>query len=180
MPGGRDRRVNRRVASMRSLTWRRYSGWRKAVDAPLLHHQLAKAQFELENAEMYLEKMRSLMRSALGREVSMFERVETRAWHLVFYLGEQAAVAQAVGPGVSARSQWAKVGDDSSSWRRFSRAIRGAAGQVCLEGVVAVAPKLSVRSAPSRDQFGERHATHVLRKRHDRSRRRRAPSRSRS
>jgi 3-hydroxy-9,10-secoandrosta-1,3,5(10)-triene-9,17-dione monooxygenase len=57
-----------------------YTPWTKAAEAPLLHHQLAKAQFELEIAEMYQEKLRSLVGSALVRIPTVFERVQARAW----------------------------------------------------------------------------------------------------
>jgi 3-hydroxy-9,10-secoandrosta-1,3,5(10)-triene-9,17-dione monooxygenase len=57
-----------------------YTPWTKAAEAPLLHHQLARAQFELEIAEMYQEKLRSLVGSALVRTPTVFERVQARAW----------------------------------------------------------------------------------------------------
>jgi FAD/FMN-containing dehydrogenase/alkylation response protein AidB-like acyl-CoA dehydrogenase len=34
-----------------------YTGWTKAAEAPVLHHQLAKAQFSLETAEMYMDRL---------------------------------------------------------------------------------------------------------------------------
>jgi alkylation response protein AidB-like acyl-CoA dehydrogenase len=57
-----------------------YSGWTKAAEAPVLHHQLAEAQFNLETAEMYNNKLRHLLRDSDGRRASMTERVQARAW----------------------------------------------------------------------------------------------------
>jgi 3-hydroxy-9,10-secoandrosta-1,3,5(10)-triene-9,17-dione monooxygenase len=57
-----------------------YTGWAKAAEAPVLHHQLAKAQFNLETAEMYTDKLRQLLRDIRGREATMTERVQARAW----------------------------------------------------------------------------------------------------
>jgi alkylation response protein AidB-like acyl-CoA dehydrogenase len=57
-----------------------YTGWTKAAEAPVLHHQLAEAQFNLETAEMYNNKLRHLLRDSDGRRASMTERVQARAW----------------------------------------------------------------------------------------------------
>jgi 3-hydroxy-9,10-secoandrosta-1,3,5(10)-triene-9,17-dione monooxygenase len=57
-----------------------YTGWTKAAEAPVLHHQLAEAQFNLETAEMYNNKLRHLLRDTDGRTASMTERVQARAW----------------------------------------------------------------------------------------------------
>jgi len=57
-----------------------YTGWSRAAEAPLLHHQLAKAQFELEAAEMFLDKLRTLLRNALAGGVPLDDRVRCRAW----------------------------------------------------------------------------------------------------
>ena len=57
-----------------------YTGWTKAAEAPVLHHQLAEAQFNLETAEMFSNKLRHLLRDAYGRKASMTERVQARAW----------------------------------------------------------------------------------------------------
>jgi 3-hydroxy-9,10-secoandrosta-1,3,5(10)-triene-9,17-dione monooxygenase len=67
-----------------------YTGWRTASEAPILHHQLAKAQFELETAEMYTGRLRQLFRDTWGRKASMMERVQARAW-----LGRVATHARA-------------------------------------------------------------------------------------
>jgi 3-hydroxy-9,10-secoandrosta-1,3,5(10)-triene-9,17-dione monooxygenase len=57
-----------------------FTGWTKAAEAPVLHHQLAKAQFSLEVAEMYTDRLRQLLRHTDGRRVSMADRVRARAW----------------------------------------------------------------------------------------------------
>jgi alkylation response protein AidB-like acyl-CoA dehydrogenase len=57
-----------------------FTGWTRAAEAPLLHHQLAKAQFELETAEMYAERMRRSIKPDPSHIVSIAERVSVRAW----------------------------------------------------------------------------------------------------
>ena len=57
-----------------------FTGWTKAAEAPVVHHQLAKAQFSLEVAEMYTGRLCQLLRDADGRTASMAERVRARAW----------------------------------------------------------------------------------------------------
>jgi 3-hydroxy-9,10-secoandrosta-1,3,5(10)-triene-9,17-dione monooxygenase len=67
-----------------------YTDYTKASEAPLTHHQLARAQFELEIAEMFMEKIRGLIRDTYGKDVPLVERVRTRAW-----LGQVAHHARA-------------------------------------------------------------------------------------
>ena len=55
-----------------------YTSWEKASEAPLIHHQLARAQLALESAEMFTEQLRRLLQNTYGREVSIAERVQTR------------------------------------------------------------------------------------------------------
>lgn len=71
----------------RSITYTNYS---TATDAALTHHQVAKAQFELEIAEMYMRKMEDLLLSTNGKEVPFENRIKTRAW-----LGQVATHAKA-------------------------------------------------------------------------------------
>ena len=56
-----------------------YMPWARAAEAPLLHHQLAKAQFDLEIAEMYMERMRLMLQKVWARDATVFERVRVRA-----------------------------------------------------------------------------------------------------
>ena len=67
-----------------------YTGWTKAAEAPVLHHQLAKAQFSLETAEMYMDRLCRLLKDTDGRKASITERVQARAW-----LGQVATHARA-------------------------------------------------------------------------------------
>jgi 3-hydroxy-9,10-secoandrosta-1,3,5(10)-triene-9,17-dione monooxygenase len=67
-----------------------YTGWTKAAEAPVLHHQLAKAQFSLETAEMYTDRLCQLLKDTRGGKVSITERVQARAW-----LGRVATHARA-------------------------------------------------------------------------------------
>jgi len=67
-----------------------FTRWERAAESPLLHHQLAKAQFDLDTAEMYMERMRLTMRQTLARRATVFERVKTRAM-----LGQVATHARA-------------------------------------------------------------------------------------
>ena len=57
-----------------------FTGWAKAAEAPVVHHQLARAQFSLEVAEMYTDRLCQLLRDTDGRTASMAERVRARAW----------------------------------------------------------------------------------------------------
>jgi 3-hydroxy-9,10-secoandrosta-1,3,5(10)-triene-9,17-dione monooxygenase len=91
-----------------------YTPWTKAAEAPLLHHQLAKAQFELEIAEMYQEKARSLMCSALMRTPTVFERVQARAW-----LGQAATHSRACVNGLFEASAASQVTLDCDLQRYF-------------------------------------------------------------
>jgi 3-hydroxy-9,10-secoandrosta-1,3,5(10)-triene-9,17-dione monooxygenase len=67
-----------------------YTGWTKAAEAPVLHLQLAKAQFSLETAEMYMDRLCRLLKDTGGRKASITERVQARAW-----LGRVATHARA-------------------------------------------------------------------------------------
>ena len=44
-----------------------YTAWSKAAEAPLLHHQLAKAQYDLEAAEMFTSRLSALYRGVLAQ-----------------------------------------------------------------------------------------------------------------
>jgi 3-hydroxy-9,10-secoandrosta-1,3,5(10)-triene-9,17-dione monooxygenase len=57
-----------------------YTSWVKAAEAPVLHHQLAKAQFALESAEMFTARLCQLYHDALEGPPSMQQRVQARAW----------------------------------------------------------------------------------------------------
>ena len=67
-----------------------YTNYAKAAEAPLTHHQLAHAQFDLEIAEMYMSRLCTLFDEALGRAPSIADRVRARAW-----LGQVATHARA-------------------------------------------------------------------------------------
>jgi 3-hydroxy-9,10-secoandrosta-1,3,5(10)-triene-9,17-dione monooxygenase len=91
-----------------------YTPWTKAAHAPLLHHQLAKAQFELETAEMYLDKLRALAGGALVGTPTVFDRVQARAWH-----GQVATHARACVNGLFEASAASQVTLDSDLQRYF-------------------------------------------------------------
>jgi 3-hydroxy-9,10-secoandrosta-1,3,5(10)-triene-9,17-dione monooxygenase len=91
-----------------------YTPWTKAAEAPLLHHQLAKAQFELEIAEMYQGNLRSLLGSALVRTPTVFERVQARAC-----LGQVATHARACVNGLFEASAASEVTLGSDLQRYF-------------------------------------------------------------
>ena len=44
-----------------------YTAWPKAAEAPLVHHQLAKAQYHLEAAEMFTSRLSALYRGVLRK-----------------------------------------------------------------------------------------------------------------
>ncbi|MBS1895314.1 MAG: acyl-CoA dehydrogenase [Actinobacteria bacterium] len=67
-----------------------YTAYKEAREAPLTHHQLAHATFELEIAEMYTERLRGLLDQSLEGDVPMIARIRARAW-----LGQVATHARA-------------------------------------------------------------------------------------
>lgn len=66
-----------------------YTAYARAADAPLTHHQVATAAFDLEIAEMYLAKLVALMDQCFATEVSVEDRIRTRA-----YVGQVARYAR--------------------------------------------------------------------------------------
>jgi alkylation response protein AidB-like acyl-CoA dehydrogenase len=67
-----------------------YTAWPKAAEAPLLHHQLAKAQYDLEAAEMFTDRLTALYHGVLGRTPTIMERAQARA-----YIGHIAGLSRA-------------------------------------------------------------------------------------
>jgi 3-hydroxy-9,10-secoandrosta-1,3,5(10)-triene-9,17-dione monooxygenase len=57
-----------------------YTSWSKAAEAPVLHHQLAKAQLALESAEMFAARLSRIYWEARESPPSMQRRVQARAW----------------------------------------------------------------------------------------------------
>lgn len=66
-----------------------YMNYPTAAEAPLTHHQLAKAQFDLEIAEMYMKRLTALIEDTYGQEISLGDRIRARAW-----LGQVARYAR--------------------------------------------------------------------------------------
>jgi alkylation response protein AidB-like acyl-CoA dehydrogenase len=67
-----------------------YTAWPKAAEAPLLHHQLAKAQYDLEAAKMFTSRLSALYRGVLHRPPTIMERAQARA-----YIGHIASLSRA-------------------------------------------------------------------------------------
>ena len=67
-----------------------YTAWPKAAEAPLLHHQLAKAQYDLDAAEMFTSRLSALYRGVLNRPPTIMERAKARA-----YIGHVASLSRA-------------------------------------------------------------------------------------
>ncbi|MED5814685.1 acyl-CoA dehydrogenase family protein [Mycolicibacterium sp. 050232] len=67
-----------------------YTAWSKAAEAPLLHHQLAAAQYSLEAAEMFTDRLTRLYAGALDSVPTMLERARARA-----YIGHIASLSRA-------------------------------------------------------------------------------------
>jgi Acyl-CoA dehydrogenase, C-terminal domain len=67
-----------------------YTAWPKAAEAPLVHHQLAKAQYHLEAAEMFTSGLSALYRGVLERPPTILERAQARA-----YIGHIASLSRA-------------------------------------------------------------------------------------
>jgi len=66
-----------------------YTAWPKAAEAPLLHHQLAKAQYDLDSAEMFTSRLSALYRGVLHRSPTITERAQARA-----YIGHVASLSR--------------------------------------------------------------------------------------
>jgi 3-hydroxy-9,10-secoandrosta-1,3,5(10)-triene-9,17-dione monooxygenase len=67
-----------------------YTAWPKAAEAPLLHHQLAKAQYDLDAAEMFTSRLSAMYREALDKPPTIMERAQARA-----YIGRVATLSRA-------------------------------------------------------------------------------------
>jgi alkylation response protein AidB-like acyl-CoA dehydrogenase len=67
-----------------------YTAWPKAAEAPLLHHQLAKAQYDLDAAEMFTSRLTALYGGVLHRPPTVMERTQARA-----YIGHVASLSRA-------------------------------------------------------------------------------------
>ena len=67
-----------------------FTAWSKAAEAPFLHHQLAKAQYDLEAAEMFTSRLNALYRGVLDRRPTIVERAQARA-----YIGHIASLSRA-------------------------------------------------------------------------------------
>jgi 3-hydroxy-9,10-secoandrosta-1,3,5(10)-triene-9,17-dione monooxygenase len=67
-----------------------YTAWPKAAEAPLVHHQLAKAQYDLESAEMFTSRLTALYREVLHRPATIMQRTQARA-----YIGHVASLSRA-------------------------------------------------------------------------------------
>ncbi len=67
-----------------------YTAWPKAAEAPLLHHQLAKARYDLEAAEMFTDRLSSMYCEVLHRRPTILERTQARA-----YIGHVATLSRA-------------------------------------------------------------------------------------
>jgi alkylation response protein AidB-like acyl-CoA dehydrogenase len=67
-----------------------YTAWPKASEAPLVHHQLAKAQYDLEAAEMFTNRLTGLYQAARLERPTMLERAQARG-----YIGHVASLSRA-------------------------------------------------------------------------------------
>jgi 3-hydroxy-9,10-secoandrosta-1,3,5(10)-triene-9,17-dione monooxygenase len=67
-----------------------YTTWPKAAEAPLLHHQLAKAQYDLDAAEMFTSRLSAMYRETLDKPPTVMERTRARA-----YIGHVASLSRA-------------------------------------------------------------------------------------
>ncbi|MCV7336081.1 hypothetical protein [Mycolicibacterium senegalense] len=62
----------------RAITY--VNNYASAAEAPLTQHQLAKAAFDLEIAEMYMERLVGLMERTYHESAEVSDRIQTRAW----------------------------------------------------------------------------------------------------
>jgi 3-hydroxy-9,10-secoandrosta-1,3,5(10)-triene-9,17-dione monooxygenase len=66
------------------------TAWPKAAEAPIVHLQLAQAQFDLDAAELFINRLSTMYHELLHRSATMTERVQARA-----YIGHIAHLAKA-------------------------------------------------------------------------------------
>jgi 3-hydroxy-9,10-secoandrosta-1,3,5(10)-triene-9,17-dione monooxygenase len=67
-----------------------YTAWPKAAEAPIAHHQLATAQYDLDAAEMFTARLNATYRDVLERSPTIMERTRARA-----YAGHVARLSRA-------------------------------------------------------------------------------------
>lgn len=104
-----------------------FTGWTKTAEAPVLHHQLARAQLDLEGAELFQDKLLRQWQSALERKMTTFDRVQSRAW-----LGEITRLARDSATGLFRASGASHVVLDADIQRYF-RDINTAAQHAHLQ-----------------------------------------------
>jgi 3-hydroxy-9,10-secoandrosta-1,3,5(10)-triene-9,17-dione monooxygenase len=66
-----------------------YTAWQKPDEAPIVHHQLAKAQYGLDGAEMFLARSLETFGETLHRRPTTMERTRARA-----YIGQIATLSR--------------------------------------------------------------------------------------
>jgi alkylation response protein AidB-like acyl-CoA dehydrogenase len=77
------------MATLRTRGPITHTGWQRAAEAPLIHHQLAKAQYFLESGEMFATRLAALYRGVLHRPATIVERTQARA-----YIGHIASLSR--------------------------------------------------------------------------------------
>jgi 3-hydroxy-9,10-secoandrosta-1,3,5(10)-triene-9,17-dione monooxygenase len=91
-----------------------FTGWTRTAEAPVLHHQLARAQLDLEAAELFHGKLLRQWQVALERKMSIAERVQSRAW-----FGEVVRLARECATGLFRASSASQVVLDADIQRYF-------------------------------------------------------------
>jgi 3-hydroxy-9,10-secoandrosta-1,3,5(10)-triene-9,17-dione monooxygenase len=91
-----------------------FTGWTKTAEAPVLHHQLARAQLDLEAAELFQDKLLRQWQAALERKMTILDRVQSRAW-----LGEITRLARDSATGLFRASSASQVVLDADIQRYF-------------------------------------------------------------
>jgi alkylation response protein AidB-like acyl-CoA dehydrogenase len=80
----------------------------------VLHHQLARAQLDLEAAELFQDKLLRQWQAALDRKMTLFDRVQSRAW-----FGEITRLVRDCATGLFRASSASQVVLDADIQRYF-------------------------------------------------------------
>jgi 3-hydroxy-9,10-secoandrosta-1,3,5(10)-triene-9,17-dione monooxygenase len=81
-----------------------FTGWAKTSEAPVLHEQLARAQLDLETAELLQRKLLRQLTSALEQDMTVLDRIQSRAW-----FGEVTRLARDCATGLFRASSASQV-----------------------------------------------------------------------
>jgi alkylation response protein AidB-like acyl-CoA dehydrogenase len=126
-----------------------FTGWTKAAEAPAIHRQLARAQLDLEAAELFHSKMLDQLQTALLTKMTVGDRIQSRAW-----FGEITRLVRDCATGLFRASSASQVVLEADIQRYF-RDINIAAQHAHLqpEGSIELLGRTLAGLAPDTDFF---------------------------